>query len=415
MYKYSLCIILFSFCSLVAAQSNRIEIPITIHDGLGKGIAEHAMNGLSFVNDWENYIWKELIPKPKGVPENWTEIRSGVEFLNQPQFIYQHTKSGQISEGYMQASWLDNAQFTETPIRCYLLFAEGIDFEGNRRFVVDQNNNRDLSDDTYFYADSMTFEKGRKEMRIAFDAYINGEIVSQERTFYIGYNPNHQMYFGKVAEYATCELNGTTYMLSPYGHNYMGYEDFEVIPFENGQVQMVEQPLRRGEYIQIENAWYCFKGVDVGRQIAILDKEDRPQSEILAMQTGFRPYPFSGSELTSKDSLSLDQYKGKTLLLMVWSPGCGSCIDKIPLMNEIYASLNSDKVALLGLAIHTNEEYLTSVKEEHAISFPLVIGEHGQLNDAYFRLSTPTFFLVNQEGVITMKTLNLDEVKATME
>lgn len=409
-FKYSLIIVLFSFCNWVTAQTNRIEIPITIHDGLGKGIGEYSMNGLSFV-DWDTYIWKDIITSPRGVPNDWTEIRLGVEFLNQPQFIYQHTKSGHIKEGYMLASWLENAQFTETPIRCYFLFAEGIDTKGKRRFVVDQNNNGDLSDDTFFCADSITFEQGRKELRIAFDAYINGEVVPQERTFYIGYNPDYQMYLGKVAEYATCELNGTSYMLSPYGHNYMVYEDFEAIPFEIDQAYIVEQSVRRGEYIWIEDNWYCFKGMDVSRQIAILEKEERSQSEILAMQTGFKPYPFSGIEFISKDSLYLSQYNGKTLLLMVWSPGCGLCIEKIPPMNEMYALIDLGKVALLGLAIHTNAEYLTSVKEEHAISFPLMIGEHGQLHDAYFRLITPTFFLINPEGVITMKTLNFDEVK----
>lgn len=417
MKKYGLLLVLFFFFHLLTAQTKRLEIPITLHDGLGKGMAEYAMNGLSFV-DWETYIWKELIPKPTGIPDNWGEVRLGVEFLNQPQFIYQYTKNGQISEGYMQDSWLEDAQFTETPIRCYLLFAEGIDPEGNRRLVVDGNNNGNLSDDTPFYADSMTFEKGRKEVRIAFDAYINGEIIKQERTMYLGYNPHHQMYFGKVAEYATAELNDKTYMLSPFGHNYMEYEDFEVISLTDisseGYIQFTEQPVRKGEYMYINHELFRFKGVNVNKQVVILEKDNRPPTEILSMQVGFRPFSFFGHEFTTKDSLTLDQYKGKCLLLMVFSPGCGSCIDKLAPMNEIYASVDPSKMALLGLALHTNDEHLNTVKDEHAVTFPLMIGEHGRINEAYLRLTTPTFFLINPEGIITMKTLNLDDIKAAL-
>lgn len=415
MKKYCLIVVLLSLYMPVVAQTERLEIPVALHDGSGKGMAAYGMTGLSFIGDRENYVWKDLIPEPKGLPDNLTEVRMGVEFLNQPQFIYQHTKAGQIAEGYMQEAWLENYQFTETPMRCYLLFAEGIDPEGNRWFVVDQNNNRDLSDDTYFCADSLTFEKGRKEIRVVFDTYIKGEVVPQERTFYIGYNPHHRMYFGKVAEYATCELGGETYMLSPYGHNYMAYEDFEVIPLTTAssdeQTPFAEQPARKGEYIQVGEDWYCFKGIAGYRQMAILDKEHRPQTEIYSMQTGFRPYPFSGIEFTSKDSLMLDRYKGKSLLLMIWSPGCGSCIEKLAAMNEIYASLNPDKASVLGLAIHTNEEHLAAVKEEHAVTFPLMTGEHDRMHEAYFRLSTPTFLLINPEGVIVKKTLHIDEIK----
>ena len=416
---FSLLIWFTIHCSFLTAQTERLEIPITQHDGLGKGIAEYAMNGLSFIDDWDTYIWKDIIPKPKGIPEDWAQARLGVEFLNQPQFIYQYTQSGQITEGYMQDSWLENAEFTETPIRCFLLFAEGVDPEGNRRFVVDQNNNQDLSDDIFFYADSIAFEKGRKEIRVLFDAYIEGGVMPQERTMYIGYDPHHQMYFGKVAEYATCEIGGTGYMLSPFGHNYMGYEDFEVIPLadisSDGHTHFAEQPIRKGNYLKIADGLFRFNGINVNRQVLMLEKDSRNPSEITALQTGFRLTPFVGNEFTSKDSISSDNYKGTTLLLMVFSPGCGSCIDKLAPMNEIYASIDSSKIKLVGLAIHTNEEHLTSVKEEHTIAFPLMIGEHGKINEAYTRLSTPTFLLINPEGIIIKKTFNLDEVKEALK
>jgi len=417
MCKYSLFLVLISFNGLLNAQTEKPEIPITLHDGLGKGMAEYAMNGLSFV-DWETYIWKELIPKPTRIPGDWGEVRLGVEFLNQPQFIYQYTKTGQILESFMQDDWSENALFSDVPIRCYLLFAEGIDPEGNRRFVVDGNNNGDLSDDTFFYADSMAFEKGRKDIRVRFDAFLNGKIIEQERTMYLGYNPHHQMYFGKVAEYATVVLNDKTYMLSPFGHNYMGYEDFEVIPLTDispeGHVHFTEQLIRKGEYMYINDELYRFKGVNVNKQVVILEKDNRPPTEILAMQVGFRPFSFSGHEFTTKDSLTLDKYKGMSLLLMVFSPGCGSCIDKLAPMNEIYTSVDPSKVAILGLALHTGGDQLNTVKDEHAVTFPLMIGEHGQINEAYIRLSTPTFFLINPEGIITMKTFNLDDIKAAL-
>ena len=404
-------------CGILTAQIERLEVSVTFHDGLGKGIGEYAMNGLSFV-DWDTYAWKDLISSPKGIPGDWTETRIGVEFLNQPQFIYQHIKAGQISEGFFQSDWLEDAEYTAQIIRCYLLFADGLDVEGNRRFVIDQNNNGDLSDDTFFYADSMTFEKGRKDVRVKYDAYTGGEVVPRERTMYLGYNPHHAMYLGKIAEYATCELNGVGCMLSPFGYNYMGYEDFEVIPLtditSDEPVHSAEQPVRRGEYMHINDELFCFKGLNVAKQAMILEKDSRPLAEIQAMQAGFKPYPFNGVEFATGDSLSLADYKGKTLLLMVWSPGCGSCIDKIPLMNEIYTSVDSSKVRILGLALHTDKEHLATVKEEHSIAFPLMIGEHGKINEAYIRLSTPTFFLINPEGMITLKTFHPDQVKEAL-
>lgn len=396
------------FCSTLAAQTERIEIPITLHDGLGKGIAEYAMNGLSFIDDWDTYIWKDIIPEPKGIPEEWTQTRFGVEFLNQPQFIYQHTQAGQIPEGYMQNSWLENAEFTEKPIRCYLFFAEGIDPEGNRRFVIDGNNNQDLSDDLFFYTDSMTFEKGRKEVRIVYDAYLKGEVIPQERTIYLGYNPHHQMYFGKIAEYATCNLEGMEYILSPYGHNYMAFENFEMIASAD-MINDKSEFVRKGEYIKRGSFFYCFRAVNLNKQVVIVEKDNRTQSEIEALQVGFHVPGFLGNEITAKNTISLNAYKGKKLLLMVFSPGCGSCMDKIPVMNELY-EVNDSIINIMGIALYTIEGDLTVFKNEHQIHWPLVIADSAEFGK-YATLSLPTFFLINQDGVIIKKTSNLDEVK----
>lgn len=108
---------------------------------------------------------------------------------------------------------------------------------------------------------------------MAYDAYIKDEVISQERALYIDYNQHHHVYFGKIAEYATCELNGSTYMLSPYGYHYMAYEEVEIISLTSvlpdEYTHFAEQPIRRREYIQVGDDWYCFKGIDVNRQIAI--------------------------------------------------------------------------------------------------------------------------------------------------
>lgn len=414
MNKCKQLLMLLSLCSFISAQTTRIELPITLHDGLGKGIAEYAMNGLAFVDDWSTYTWKDIIPYPQQLPTGWSEVRVGVEFLNQPQFIYQHTKSGDISEGYMQAVWLENAEYSEMPIRTYLLFAAGLDAAGNRLFVVDRNNNGNLRDDPCFYADSMVFEKGRKEVRVVFDVYINGQVELQERTMYLGYNQYHQMYFGKVAEYATCKIKNNTYMLSSFGYDYMRYEDFEVIPLSDtsaGNYIMTEIPIRRNDYLEIDDDLFAVKGVDVSRSVLILEQESRPKDEVYALQTGFKPCPLSGTVFASNDSISLAQYLDKTLLLMVFSPGCGSCIEKIPAMNELYQSLDRSKADVLALAIHTDSDHLTSVREEYAITFPLIMGEQGKINEGYIRLSTPTFLLINPDGVITLKTFDLESAK----
>lgn len=139
--KYSLILILFSFHMLATAQTSRLEIAVPLHDGLGKGTSEYAMNSLSFI-------------------DNWTEVRLVVEFLNQPQFIYQHTKAGHFADGYVQSTGLEIAQITETPICCYLFLQMRLIRKGPGGLY------------------SMTFEKGCKEVRVVYDAYIKDEIVS---------------------------------------------------------------------------------------------------------------------------------------------------------------------------------------------------------------------------------------------
>lgn len=104
----------------------------------------------------------------------------------------------------------------------------------------------------------------------------------------------------------------------------------------------------------------------------------------------------------------LNAYYGNPLLLNVWARYCGPCIEEIPEINHLAAS-----ISVLGLyfmdstSFSENSSALQRVKRDRPMRFPNVLvslDASTQLSNAYARqtgepyISLPTFFVLDSSG-----------------
>jgi len=102
----------------------------------------------------------------------------------------------------------------------------------------------------------------------------------------------------------------------------------------------------------------------------------------------------AGGSMTSED------FKGKVTVVDVWATWCKPCLEEIPKYNELYDSLESKDVAVVGIAVESPRRDIQSRVRQLGIKYPVLIGDDETLQ-AFGRVEAfPTTVVINKDGKI---------------
>ena len=111
------------------------------------------------------------------------------------------------------------------------------------------------------------------------------------------------------------------------------------------------------------------------------------------------PAPEFHLEQLSGGELSLEDFRGKTLILDFWATWCVPCLAQIPILNT-YAEAHAGEVAVVGVSVDAEgraavEEFIQQVP----IEYPVVFGDEA-LARSYGAPGFPALAVVDAKGRI---------------
>lgn len=114
--------------------------------------------------------------------------------------------------------------------------------------------------------------------------------------------------------------------------------------------------------------------------------------------TGLQFPSFSGTTVEGK-YYSLEDLRGKVVLINLWFIGCPPCIAEIPILNELATEYREDFI-VLSFGLDDRKSIVKFIKER-PINFP-VFADSKELIKNTFRINVgyPTNVLLNKEGKI---------------
>lgn len=115
--------------------------------------------------------------------------------------------------------------------------------------------------------------------------------------------------------------------------------------------------------------------------------------------------------LISGDSIALNSLNGKYVLLDFWFIGCGSCIQSIPVLNELQEEYSEGKLTIIGVNCFSNsEKKIEEYCQSNNMNFKNVWkGE--EISNDYKVNAAPIFYLIDKEGKIVYRQIGHDEEK----
>ncbi|MEJ2720635.1 MAG: redoxin domain-containing protein [bacterium] len=142
---------------------------------------------------------------------------------------------------------------------------------------------------------------------------------------------------------------------------------------------------------------------------------DLPMLKKLA--TGKEPIPFAVDGLNGK-KISLEEYKGKVVLLDFWATWCAPCRAEMPNVVKIYNKFNEKGFEIIGISLDNNKSALEKYLKSNKMTWPQYFDGKGWQNDVaqkYRVRQIPTTFLIDRQGVIRYRSLRGQELEQAVE
>jgi len=95
---------------------------------------------------------------------------------------------------------------------------------------------------------------------------------------------------------------------------------------------------------------------------------------------------------------SLQQYKGKWVLVNFWATWCPPCLEEIPDLNALHDNKKNNLV-VLGIAMdYTNPKTVLEFADQMMVSYPIILGDRKVAAQIGTLSGLPTTYLYNPQG-----------------
>ncbi|MFF5993495.1 TlpA disulfide reductase family protein [Lysinibacillus sp. KU-BSD001] len=109
-------------------------------------------------------------------------------------------------------------------------------------------------------------------------------------------------------------------------------------------------------------------------------------------------------ETLNGEPLSLQDVKGKKVILNFWATWCDPCREEMPVF-EAYDAKHED-VIVLAVNITKKDvkvEKIAQFVDDYGLTFPILLDETDDVSKAYEVITIPSTYFLDEEGIIQMK------------
>lgn len=108
---------------------------------------------------------------------------------------------------------------------------------------------------------------------------------------------------------------------------------------------------------------------------------------------------FSLTDLQGK-AHSLEQYKGKVVLLNFWATWCKPCTSEMPAMQTVYDQLRDKDFVVLAVNELEDEAKVREHIQQYNHTFPVLLDRENQVANQYGVFGLPVSVFIDQQGVV---------------
>ena len=105
-------------------------------------------------------------------------------------------------------------------------------------------------------------------------------------------------------------------------------------------------------------------------------------------------------KLLDGKSLSLEQLRGKPVILNFFASWCDPCREEMPLINEIAAGADRGGYQVIGIAVEDTRAAVVQFSNETKLVFPIGLDLNSTVKRAYRIFGPPATFFIDAQGTV---------------
>ncbi len=137
------------------------------------------------------------------------------------------------------------------------------------------------------------------------------------------------------------------------------------------------------------------------------------------MPTGLRQAPPLVGKTLDGRTLTLQQFRGKPVLVTFWATTCPGCIEEMPHLIDLYRDLNPKGLEIIGVAMaYDPPEQVRALAAQRQIPYPIVLDTQARIAREFDNVQlTPTSVLISPDGRIVeyrLGALDMPKLRQTI-
>lgn len=149
----------------------------------------------------------------------------------------------------------------------------------------------------------------------------------------------------------------------------------------------------------------------------------RDSESTIPTMTEVKPYDAPDFTLNNLDGVpvSLDDFKGKIVLVNFWATWCEPCKEETPALQAVYEKLKDQGLVIVGVDLYNAErsqnvgiQEVRQFANRYGVTYPIVLDESGGVGQAYAIHPIPTSYFIDQQGKVRylkIGQLNMSDVE----
>ena len=110
------------------------------------------------------------------------------------------------------------------------------------------------------------------------------------------------------------------------------------------------------------------------------------------------------AELLSGDEISLDNLRGKTLIINFWATWCIPCRKEMPYLQEVFEK-HGDQLTVLAINMNEDADRVRPFIQEFGYTYPILLDPSDDLAAEHNVRGLPVSFIVGPEGDIVYRRI----------
>jgi len=105
------------------------------------------------------------------------------------------------------------------------------------------------------------------------------------------------------------------------------------------------------------------------------------------------------------EHISLDELRGKVVVLDFWATWCGPCVESVPSIRAMHKKYSKDEsFVLLGISSDMEDDVWKEFTEKNSMVWPQYRDRDRRINRAFRINAYPTYIVIDHEGIVRFKS-----------